>query len=54
MFVAITNYSVPLEFFEEVDPEMYRSLKYIKDNDPEPLFLKFMVEHNQNGKLVEY
>lgn len=33
---------------------MYRSLKYIRDNDPEPLGLRFVVEHNINGKLAEY
>jgi hypothetical protein len=29
-------------------------LKYIRDNDPEPLYLRFVVEHNINGKVVEY
>lgn len=54
MFVAITNYKVVLDFFKEVDPQIYKSLKYIKDNDPEPLYLKFEVSHQINGKTVSF
>jgi len=52
MFVAITNYTPTLGFFEEVDPEIYNSLIYVKDNDPTDLCLKFTVEKIVNGKLV--
>lgn len=54
MFVAITNFSPTLDFFKEVDPEIYKSLKYIEQNDPQSLCLRFVVEHMLNGKLVEY
>ena len=51
MFVAITNYKVTLDFFKEFDPEIYRSLSYILQNDPEPLGLKFVMERTINGRL---
>jgi hypothetical protein len=34
MFVAITNFVPTIDFFQEVDPEIHRSLVYIRDNDP--------------------
>jgi hypothetical protein len=52
MFVAITNYTPTLAFFEEVDPEIYNSLVYVKDHDPSDLCLKFTVEKIINGKLI--
>jgi hypothetical protein len=53
-FVAITNYLPTIDFFEEVDPEIHRSLVYISDNDPSDLCLRFVVEKMINGKLVEF
>lgn len=51
MFVAITNYVPTLEFFLEVDPEIYRSLSFIRDNDPSDLCLRFVVEKLVDGQL---
>lgn len=53
MFVAITNFTPTIDFFQEVDPEIYRSLVFIRDNDPSDLCLRFMVEKEVNGKLRE-
>lgn len=54
MFVAITNFTPTLKFFEDVDPEIFRSLNYIRDNDPSDLCLRFTVEKMINGRLVEF
>lgn len=54
MFVAITNFKITIDFFKQYDPQIYRSLTYIKQNDPEPLCLKFVLERNIYGKLIEY
>lgn len=54
MFVAITNYTPTLSFFEQVDPEIYRSLVFIRDNDPSDLCLHFTVSKMINGRLVEF
>lgn len=53
MFVAITNYTPTIDFFREVDPEIHRSLLYIRDNDPSDLCLRFVVEKMVNGRLRE-
>lgn len=51
MFVAITNFVPTLEFFLEIDPEIYRSLIFIRENDPSDLCLRFVVEKIINGQL---
>lgn len=51
MFVAITNYVPTLDFFLEVDPEIHRSLSFIRDNDPSDLCLRFVVEKLVDGQL---
>jgi hypothetical protein len=43
MFIALTNSTPTLAFFEETDPEIYKSLVYIRDNDPIDLCLKFTI-----------
>jgi hypothetical protein len=53
MFVAITNFTPSIDFFAEVDPEIYRSLVYIRDHDPSDLCLRFVVEKSVNGRLRE-
>lgn len=53
MFIAITNFTPTIDFFQEVDPEIYRSLAYIRDNDPSDLCLRFVVEKTVNGCLQE-
>lgn len=53
MFVAITNFTPSIDFFAEVDPEIYRSLVYIRDHDPSDLFLRFVVEKSINGRVRE-
>ena len=54
MFLAITNYEVTIDFFKEFDPEIYKSLVFIRDNDPECLSLRFVVDKMVNGKLRSY
>ena len=36
------------------DPELYRSLKFIEENDPSALSLDFVVERKMNGKMVDF
>lgn len=53
MFVAITNFVPTLDFFLEVDPEIHRSLSFIREQDPSDLCLRFVVEKLVDGRLVE-
>ena len=43
MCVAITNYPVTLDFIKIADAELFRSLKFIEENDPSALSLDFTV-----------
>jgi len=43
MAIAITQHKVTIEFMEQVDPQMAQSLKYIRDQDPEDLDMKFEI-----------
>lgn len=54
MFIALTNSTPTLAFFEDTDPEIYKSLVYIRDNDPTDLSLKFTIEKVINGKSLEF
>lgn len=54
MFVAITNFTPNIDFFREVDPEIHRSLTYVRDHDPSDLCLRFVVEKLVNGRVREF
>ena len=41
MAVAITQFKVTLQFLDQVDPEVCKSLKYIQEFDPEDLDVRF-------------
>lgn len=45
----------PLNYgdFEDYDPEYFKNLKWVIDNDPSPLALTFTVEHNEFGVTRE-
>ena len=51
MLVALTNYPVTLQFIKTVDQQLYQSLNYIKNNDPESLCLNFSIQQEKNNKL---
>ncbi|EDQ85081.1 uncharacterized protein MONBRDRAFT_29604 [Monosiga brevicollis MX1] len=43
---------ITLEDIEAVDIEYYNSLRWLLDNDPEPLCLTFQVDHDEYGEMV--
>lgn len=52
MCIKITNFKLTLENIEEIDKDIYNSLKYINENDPEDLGLTFSVM-KKNPKSFE-
>ena len=44
---------ITLDDLEAVDTEFYSSMKYILDNDPEPLCLDFTVSRESLGRVSE-
>ena len=53
-YKMIVNRPVTFKDMEAVDVEFHNSLKYIKDNDPEPLCLTFSVNKTVFGEVSVY
>ena len=53
-YKKIIGKKVTIEDMEAVDSEYYNSLKYVMDEDPEPLCLTFSVEREVLGELQAY
>ena len=47
----LLNRPITLKDMESVDVELYNSILYVKDNDPEPLCLNFAVNKQVFGEV---
>lgn len=49
LYKHIVGLPITYHDLESIDPEYYRSIQYIYDNDPAPLMLTFEVDHEEFG-----